>query len=605
MIGMATRVNRLLRELNIGIQTLGTLLKAFGYNEGTLSPSTKIPDSVAEILRVLGKSDLNFSDIIEKTAAKENSQERPIDSVTSSKIVGSNDLDEHNSQHPRKGTQTTNNIFSEAFTNTPISYSDKPSFWIDDLIVLSPTGNASRLNLGTFAEVEHEPLYSVLIGINGVGKSMLMKEVVDFFIDMRACSYASDRKPSLTKLGQLRGIRYHIDGAECEVIRLERTFLVKIDGKIRSIKDLRFPSVVACHFGAFDKFPTQKVNGAVQTKYDVPYYKYVGAHVNGSMVSSSAIAFRLLFMLNEEMNERQRQNICSILDFIGYNHRISLSYSIVQKSTKFGAARDVLSQRVDKDREYSKLDRQKKDEIVSQIYNFYKTKATSNRTQHEYEIDFDKNSTSGESLDELHLIYKLKQYELVNTTNVIFHKQGCDIASDEMSSGEFAMLSTVLSISAAANDTHTLILLDEPELSQHPNWQMSLIDNLDRALKDKVCHMLIATHSHMLVSDLPMRRSAVIQLEKGERGDLHSSTIPDSTYGWSAEEVLLKVFKTATDRNRYFGERIGKLLEQMGNNTISLKEVKTELNELQEISLHLSDVDPMKMVLNTIVETYK
>ena len=605
MIGMATRVNRLLRELNIGIQTLGTLLKAFGYNEGTLSPSTKIPDSVAEILRVLGKSDLNFSDIIEKTAAKENSQERPIDSVTSSKIVGSSDLDEHNSQHPRKGTQTTNNIFSEAFTNTPISYSDKPSFWIDDLIVLSPTGNASRLNLGTFAEVEHEPLYSVLIGINGVGKSMLMKEVVDFFIDMRACSYASDRKPSLTKLGQLRGIRYQIDGAECEVIRLERTFLVKIDGKIRSIKDLRFPSVVACHFGAFDKFPTQKVNGAVQTRYDVPYYKYVGAHVNGSMVSSSAIAFRLLFMLNEEMNERQRQNICSILDFIGYNHRISLSYSIVQKSTKFGAARDVLSQRVDKDREYSKLDRQKKDEIVSQIYNFYKTKATSNRTQHEYEIDFDKNSTSGESLDELHLIYKLKQYELVNTTNVIFHKQGCDIASDEMSSGEFAMLSTVLSISAAANDTHTLILLDEPELSQHPNWQMSLIDNLDRALKDKVCHMLISTHSHMLVSDLPMRRSAVIQLEKGERGDLHSSTIPDSTYGWSAEEVLLKVFKTATDRNRYFGERIGKLLEQMGNNTISLKEVKTELNELQEISLHLSDVDPMKMVLNTIVETYK
>lgn len=102
-----------------------------------------------------------------------------------------------------------------------------------------------------------------------------------------------------------------------------------------------------------------------------------------------------------------------------------------------------------------------------------------------------------------------------------------------------------------------------------------------------------------------MRRSAVIQLEKGERGDLHSSTIPDSTYGWSAEEVLLKVFKTATDRNRYFGERIGKLLEQMGNNTILPQEVKTELNELQEISMHLSDVDPMKIVLNTIVETCK
>ena len=65
------------------------------------------------------------------------------------------------------------------------------------------------------------------------------------------------------------------------------------------------------------------------------------------------------------------------------------------------------------------------------------------------------------------------------------------------------------------------------------------------------------------------------------------------------------MFKTATDRNRYFGERIGKLLEKMGNDTITPEAVKTELKELQEISVHLSDVDPMKMVLNTIVDAYK
>lgn len=86
---------------------------------------------------------------------------------------------------------------------------------------------------------------------------------------------------------------------------------------------------------------------------------------------------------------------------------------------------------------------------------------------------------------------------MINATNVIFHKQGCDIISDQMSSGEFAMLSTILGISVAAKDSHKLILLDEPELSQHPNWQMTLIDNLDKALRDKVCHLLIATHSHI------------------------------------------------------------------------------------------------------------
>ena len=162
-----------------------------------------------------------------------------------------------------------------------------------------------------------------------------------------------------------------------------------------------------------------------------------------------------------------------------------------------------------------------------------------------------------------------------------------------------------MSISATANDPHTLVLLDEPELSLHPNWQMMLIDNLDRALKNQVCHLLIATHSHLLVSDLPLKRSSVVQLEKGEKGNLNSTRISECTYGWSAEEVLLKVFKTATDRNRYFGERIGKLLEEMGDNTVSLKQVKAELKDLQEISMHLSDIDPMKTVLNTIIETYK
>ena len=283
-----------------------------------------------------------------------------------------------------------------------------------------------------------------------------------------------------------------------------------------------------------------------------------------------------------------------------------MSYTIVMRDKKDGAVKEAIAQRVEKDREYNRLDKKEKTTKTNQLYNFYKTKTASGKAQHDYDIDFDSDKTTEYTIDELRYIYKLKQYDLVNnSTNVIFHKRGSNITSEEMSSGEFDMLATVLSISAAADYSHTLVLLDEPELSLHPNWQMTLIDNLDRALKNKVCHMLIATHSHMIVSDLPMKRSSVIQAEKDENSNLKATTISESTYGWSAEEVLLKVFKTATDRNRYFGERIGKLLEQMGNNTISPKEVRDELNELQEISMHLSDIDPMKTILNTIVETYK
>ena len=70
------------------------------------------------------------------------------------------------------------------------------------------------------------------------------------------------------------------------------------------------------------------------------------------------------------MDDRQRQNICSILDYIGYDHRISLSYSLVMKSKKCGDAREIISQRVEKVREYRNFSKQEKNEIIIQLYKF-------------------------------------------------------------------------------------------------------------------------------------------------------------------------------------------------------------------------------------------
>lgn len=596
---MAIRVSKLVKKFSISLDALESILNALGLKVDHISPNLLIPDEIEGLLIGLLSEDL-FK-LVEVLTNKCDGNKTG--SGSSLKVVGRIDLDTFDHAVRNKGTLGEN--YSELFSALPVTFSEKQSFWISGLAFLSPNGDVTGITLGSFEEADKDPLYSVLIGTNGAGKSMLMKEVVDFFIDLHACIDGTEQRLPSANKGRLKGIRYHIDGVDCDVIRLEKSFVARIDGYFRRLNDLRLPSIVACHFGAFDKLPVQTINGSAKTRYDVPWYKYVGAHVNGSMISSSAIVFRLLFALNEQMDKRQRQNICSILDFIGYDHKISLSYTFVQKARKDGAAKEVIAQRVDKDREYNALSNQEKNIRVNQLYSFYKKETAAGETRHNYDMTFDGDSAAEGSLRELQCIYKLKQYDLVNSANVIFHKEGIDITSDDMSSGEFAMLSTVLSISAAANDPHTLVLLDEPELSLHPNWQMTLIDNLDRALANKVCHLLIATHSHMLVSDLPLKRSSVTHVEKDDNGNLNSTTITESTFGWSAEEVLFKVFKTATDRNRYFGERIGKLLEQMGNNTISPKKVSGELKELQEISVHLSDIDPMKMVLNTIVEAYQ
>lgn len=603
---MSVRLNKLLREANIGLQAFSAILKALDIDEPHLEPSTKISDDLANLILNLRNVDLDFIKLIEKSEQKKTSNSTPKSPL---KIIGNIALNEYgspsraNRDMEASGNRLTKSLEYYTTIEEPQYKENCKNFWVEELILLTPQGKATRLPIASFGCQDKVSLYSVLIGCNGVGKSTLLKEMVDFFVDLHAYINNFKQKMSSANKARLKGVKYHIDGVCCEVIRIGRTFLTKIDDRFLASKKLRVPTIVACNFGAFDKFPVQKVNGSSQTRYDVPYYKYVGAHVNGSMISSSAIAFRLLFALKENMDDRQRQNLSSILDFIGYDHTITLNYSIVLRSKKNGSVYDHVLQHVQKDKEYSKLTSEQRSNKVRELYDFYKNKEFAKQPTCNYDIDIDQNSLVAN--EDLNYIYKLKQYDLVQAASVVFYKKGKQIASEEMSSGEFAMLSMVLSISTASSDSHTLILIDEPELSLHPNWQMTIIDNLDRALKDQVCHLLIATHSHMLVSDLPMNRSSVSQWQKDEDGNLIANRIEENTYGWSAEEVLLKVFKTATDRNRYFGERIAKLLEQMGNDTISKEAVADELTELQEISQHLSDVDPMKMVLNTIIDAYK
>lgn len=603
---MSVRLNKLLREANIGLQSFSAILKALDIDEPHLEPSTKISDDLANLILNLRNVDLDSIKLIEKSVEKKTSNSTPKSPL---KIIGNIALNEYgspsraNRDMEASGNRLTKSLEYYTTIKEPQYKENSKNFWVEELILLTPQGKATRLPIASFGCQDKVSLYSVIIGCNGVGKSTLLKEMVDFFVDLHAYINNFKQKMSSANKARLKGVKYHIDGVCCEVIRIGRTFLTKIDDRFLASKKLRVPTIVACNFGAFDKFPVQKVNGSSQTRYDVPYYKYVGAHVNGNMISSSAIAFRLLFALKENMDDRQRQNLSSILDFIGYDHTITLNYSIVLKSKKNGSVYDHVLQHVQKDKEYSKLTSEQRSNKVKELYDFYKNKEFAKQPTCNYDIDIDQNSLAAN--EDLNYIYKLKQYDLVQATSVVFYKNGKQIASEEMSSGEFAMLSMVLSISTASSDSHTLILIDEPELSLHPNWQMTIIDNLDRALKDQVCHLLIATHSHMLVSDLPMNRSSVSQWEKDDDGNLIANRIGENTYGWSAEEVLLKVFKTATDRNRYFGERIAKLLEQMGNDTISKEAVADELNELQEISQHLSNVDPMKMVLNTIIDAYK
>lgn len=112
----------------------------------------------------------------------------------------------------------------------------------------------------------------------------------------------------------------------------------------------------------------------------------------------------------------------------------------------------------------------------------------------------------------LKAICQLRQLGFVTSVECNLFKAGNIVNCNAMSSGEFNMLCTIIGTLSASENGKTMVLIDEPEISQHPNWQMQIIDMLDKCLSDSKCHFIIATHSHFLVSDLPNYKSSVTYL---------------------------------------------------------------------------------------------
>lgn len=59
------RVNKLLRELNIGLQTLYELLQVLGVDVSDYGPSTKIPDDIANLVVNIYHDNLDLFKLVE------------------------------------------------------------------------------------------------------------------------------------------------------------------------------------------------------------------------------------------------------------------------------------------------------------------------------------------------------------------------------------------------------------------------------------------------------------------------------------------------------------------------------------------------------------
>ena len=171
------------------------------------------------------------------------------------------------------------------------------------------------------------------------------------------------------------------------------------------------------------------------------------------------------------------------------------------------------------------------------------------------------------------------------------------------SSGEIHMVGTFTGILKYIQP-NSLILIDEPEISLHPNWQQAWY-SIIKPISEKVpgCHFIVASHSHFIVSDLPPNESSINILKRTREGVTVKLLDKINPFAWSTEQVLLDVFDMATDRNYYLASRIQAIVEEYLKPNPDFQLIAKNKAELELIDkTHLDPKDPLIKVLNQLLK---
>lgn len=214
------------------------------------------------------------------------------------------------------------------------------------------------------------------------------------------------------------------------------------------------------------------------------------------------------------------------------------------------------------------------------------------------EIDLTKGGHDRLRLNALEL---LSEYGIVELDDVIFSKSESkqEFLLSQASSGELSLLFTMSSIAGEIQDG-SLILIDEPEISLHPKWQLEFLSLLTDVFSNyKACHFIIATHSPNIISSLPENDAYIVNIETDE-----TDLMPSKLYhNRSADFQLAKVFNSPGNNNEYLLSQVIEVLDNLCKSKEFDDESLTTAKWLLTFENKLEDDDKVKTLLNILKKT--
>lgn len=205
---------------------------------------------------------------------------------------------------------------------------------------------------------------------------------------------------------------------------------------------------------------------------------------------------------------------------------------------------------------------------------------------------------------------------LTNTYDVQLTKQGSSFRVSAASSGERELLTYLFAI-YALNVRDALIIVDEPELHLHPNWQRIMLNVFIRLTKETGNQFLLATHSPTFISPTSIQYvSRIYSMEQESKiHRLDPDKLPEAKHLLNivnsqnnerlffADKVILvegisdRIFFEALLRKRYATQSPGKVIEIISVGGKGFFEAYAKLLRACEVSFAtVADLDYIEQI---------
>ena len=440
-----------------------------------------------------------------------------------------------------------------------------------------------------FSNSDSENCTTVLIGPNGAGKSCLLREICRIFRD----TYGRKNGPYEKKVLEYKyEFGYTMNNDSYEVKFENEKKIYYINKKKCNLNDWNFPNTVI----AVSSIPTDKF--IYSSNKDESIYKYAGIRSSNNSSGTKTIIKNIIDLLKISNYEKIKpltillQELHFKEEFIVYyNSRIDNLYKIftcVDDLNNYFENWNARSSRMTVPFNisyYKKLDFTLKEKILKFLKEAFQEDFIGFNL-----FDLKDYKSFKENYDVLYTLYKL---DLLKTPEILFNKDDSYNNDLEISSGEYNLFFQFLRILLLIND-NSLLLIDEPEISLHPNWQIKYFYYLEKVLSDyKGIHTIIATHSHLLLTGLNPNQSNVITIT----GNKEFENLDYYVSGWSPENILYRVFGITSQRNYYFEIALRQLVSFIETGNGDLKKIRSIIDNLEQFKL--SEEDPLKEIIDT------